>query len=63
MIANIFRYNDFNDISSIIDQYMNFIISYFSKIEDLFDPFISESMLIISEILIKSNIILKYILR
>ncbi len=58
MIANIFRISEFNDILPILDNYMNFIISYFNKIEDLFNPYISQSILIITEVLIisKNNI-------
>jgi hypothetical protein len=55
MVANIFRSSDFNDILPILDDYMNFIISYFNKIEDLFNPFISQSILIITDVLIKSK--------
>lgn len=55
MVANIFRFNDFSNISPILDDYMNFMISYFNKIEDLFNPYISQSILIITEILTLSK--------
>jgi hypothetical protein len=55
MVANIFRLCEFGDILPIIDDFMNFIISYFNKIEDLFNPFISQSILIITDVLIKSK--------
>lgn len=55
MIANIFRISEFTDILPILDNYMNFIISYFNKIEDLHNPYISQSILIITEVLIMSN--------
>lgn len=55
MLANIFRISEFSDILPILDNYMNFIISYFNKIEDLFNPYISQSILIITEVLILSN--------
>jgi hypothetical protein len=56
MVANIFRKSDFGDILPILDDYMNFIISYFNKIEDLFNSFISQSILIITDVLIKSKL-------
>ena len=56
MIANMFRISEFSDIIPILDNYMNFIISYFNKIEDLFNPYISQSILIITEVLIASNL-------
>lgn len=59
MIANIFRYNDFSEISSHMNDYMNFIITYFNKLEDLYNPFICQSIFIITEILIKSKISFK----
>ena len=55
MIANIFRINDFSYISPVLDLYMNFIISYFNRIEDMYNPYICQSIYIITEILIKSN--------
>lgn len=55
MIANIFRISEFSDILPILDNYMNFIISYFNKIEDLFNPYISQSILIMTEVLIISK--------
>ena len=54
MIANIFRINDFKDIIPVLDVFMNFIISYFNKIEDLFNNLISQSILIITQVLIRS---------
>lgn len=55
MIANIFRNNSFSNMVPYLDLYMNFIISYFNRIEDLFNPYISQSVYIITETLIRNN--------
>lgn len=63
MIANIFRINDFANISGILDNYMNFIISYFNKIEDLYNPYISQAIFVIVEVLVKSKKLIYFLLK
>lgn len=58
LIANIFRFNDFANIQPILDSFMNIIIFFFNKNEDLNNQWFSQSILIICEVLIKSGLFL-----
>ena len=56
MIANIFRYVSFKDIEGYLDNYMNFIISNFNKIEEILsNPFVPQAIYVIMDTLIQNN--------
>ena len=56
LISNIFRNVNFKEISKLIHNFMNFIISNFNKIEDIIsNPFVPQSIYIIMNSLIENN--------
>ena len=57
LIANIFRYNDFNQISRFLDNFLKIIHFFFSKSDDFCNQWFSQSILIICQVLLKSNLI------
>ena len=56
MIANIFRNVSFKEIKKCLDQYINFLISYYNNAEEYFsNPFVTQSIYIIIDRLLKNG--------
>ena len=56
MIANIFRNVSFKEIKKCLDQYINFLISYYNNAEEYFsNPFVTQSIYIIIDTLLKNG--------
>ena len=53
LIANIIRYNTWETIKETLDNFKAVILTYFSKVSDYNNPYISQSIVIICEVLLE----------